>query len=411
MAQRGVTRSGEAYCLSCMSSVDSTVERCPSCDSLFKEEVKAFFCPRCKSLLTFGVSECPQCGMKFRVKAVKEVDSAVGADATTGDELPASDEPSRPVESEMPTLPEPEEKEGLSEDQLRQLRGLVQSIASLAEDRVGLLTRMEGRAGEEKTRLVEMDGMNGSCPKLDLIEAGAVALAEEMADVAKLYSDMLSVAEEISAFYGSLDMGGGTEQKGLAAKALKMKVESGGAGAEELKAKEEQVSKREEMVDRKIKGYAQKKKELDDKEAELSAKLERIHRENALLEEMKASVESTGSESVQESERVEMEREAVRRLVRMEATLKGEQESSEPDRDVALDDSMASLESQIRKAAEAKEEADLRLRELVGEEDEVRKLLRALDQLLGQLPASAIQKFTQSEDYRLYEQVLDRLDI
>ncbi|MGB2825182.1 MAG: hypothetical protein WBC49_00900, partial [Thermoplasmata archaeon] len=72
LAQKGVTRNGEAYCLKCKSFVDSTIERCPSCDSQFKEEVKAFFCPRCKSLLTFGVSECLQCGMKFRVKAVRQ---------------------------------------------------------------------------------------------------------------------------------------------------------------------------------------------------------------------------------------------------------------------------------------------------------------------------------------------------
>jgi DNA repair exonuclease SbcCD ATPase subunit len=378
---------------------------------MFKEDVKAFFCPRCRSLLTFGVPECPQCGMKFRVKAVKETDVAAEVYAPSNGEEHASNEPSSPVEPEEMTTPESEVKMGISEDELQQLRELVRSMSSLVEARADLLGRMSTRVEEEKARLAEMEGMDGANPKLDLVEAGAVALAEEMTDVTNLYSSMMSVAEEISALSGSLDIGAGTEQKGLAAKALDIKEESGGARADELKAKEEQVAKREEMVDRKIKGYAQKKKELDDKEAELSARVERIQREKALLEEMKASVEATGSESVRENERVEMEREAVRRLMRMEATLKGEQESPEPNEDMMLDDRMSSLESQIRKAAEAKEEADLKLRELVGEEDEVRKLLRALDKLLGQLPELAIQKFTQSEDYRLYERVLDRLKI
>ena len=411
LAQKGVTRNGEAYCLKCKSFVDSTIERCPSCDSQFTEEVKAFFCPRCKSLLTFGVSECLQCGMKFRVKAVRQTDVAGGVDSPSKDDEPTSDESSWPVEPEKATVPESEEMEGISEGQLQQLRGLVRSMASLVDDRADLLGRMGERVDEEKARLVDMEGMDESNPKLDLVEAGAVALAEEMTDVTNLYSSMLSVAEEISALSSSLDLGEGTEQKGLAAKALKMKVESGGAGADELKAKDEQVAKREEMVDRKIKGYAQKKKELDDKEAELSARLERIQRENALLEETKASVESAGSESARENERVEIEREAVRRLMRMEVTLKGEQESPEPDEDMMLDDSMSSLETHIRKAAEEKDEADLRLRELIAEEDEVRKLLSVLDQLLGQLPESVIQKFTQGEDYRLYERVLDTLKI
>jgi len=411
LAQKGVTRNGEAYCLECKSSVDSTIERCPSCDSRFKEEVKAFFCPRCKSLLTFGVSECPQCGMKFRVKAMRQTDAGADVDPPSKEEEPTSDESSPAVEPEETTVPESGERVDISEEQLRQLRGLVGSMTSLVDDRADLLGRMGERVDEEKARLVEMEGMDESNPKLDQVEAGAVALAEEMTDVANLYSRMLSVAEEISALSSSLDLGEGTDQKGLAAKALEMKVESGGAGADELKAKEEEVAKRDEMVNRKIKGYAQKKKELADKEAELAGRLERIQRENALLDEMKASVESAGSESVRENERIEMEREVVRRLMRMEATLKGEQEPPEPDEDMILDDRMSSLETHIRNAAEGKEEADLRLRGLVGEEDEVRKLLRALDQLLGQLPESAIQKFTQSEDYRLYELVLDRLKI
>jgi len=342
---------------------------------------------------------------------MRQTDDAADVDPPSKEEEPTSDESSPAVEPEETTVPESGERVDISEEQLRQLRGLVSSMTSLVDDRGDLLGRMGERVDEEKARLVEMEDMDESNPKLDQVEAGAVALAEEMTDVANLYSRMLSVAEGISALSSSLDLGEGTEQKGLAAKALEMKVESGGAGADELKAKEEEVAKRDEMVNRKIKGYAQKKKELADKEAELAGRLERIQRENALLEEMKSSVESAGSESVRENERIEMEREVVRRLIRMEATLKGEQESPEPDEDMILDDRMSSLETHIRNTAEGKEEADLKLRGFIGEEDEVRKLLRALDQLLGQLPESAIQKFTQSEDYRLYELVLDRLKI
>lgn len=349
--------------------------------------------------------------MKFRVKAVREKDDAPDIDELSREGVPAPDESSRPVESDERAPPESEETDRISEEQLQQLRGLVRSMTGLVEDRADLLGRMRERAGEEEKRLAEMEGIDESNPKLDLVEAGGIALAEEMTDFMRLYSSMLSVAEELSTISSSLGLGEVTEQKGLAAKALEMKVESGGAGADELKAKEEQIAKREDMVDRKIKGYAQKKKELEDKEAELSARLERIQRENTLLEDMKASVEAAGDVSVRENERAEMEREAVHRLMRMEATLKGEQELSEPDEGMMMDDRMSSLESQIRKVVEEKEESDLRLRDLIGEEDEVRRLLRALDQLLGQLPESAIQKFTQSEDYALYEGVLERLKI
>jgi hypothetical protein len=95
----------------------------------------------------------------------------------------------------------------------------------------------------------------------------------------------------------------------------------------------------------------------------------------------------------------------------MESSLTGDQTPPGEVQDVGVDDMLSSFESHVRKTVEQREETDLRVKELVEGEDEVRRLLRALDQLLGQLPESVIQKFTQSEDYRLYEAVLDRLKI
>jgi RNA polymerase subunit RPABC4/transcription elongation factor Spt4 len=406
LAQKGVTRDGETYCLKCKSSVDATIERCPSCDSVFQEDVKAFFCPRCKSLLTLGTSECPQCGMKFRVKAMRHADVPVDQESQAAEDAEPVD---RKEAGETPLSAE--DDEGIPEEQLELLRGLLRSFTGLADDRATLLERMVARVNDEKTRLADLEDMSASDPKLELVEAGIAALGEEMADITRFYSSMLSIAEEASPVSASLGLEDRIAQKGLAAKALEMRAGAGGIGADGLRTKEEQVARREEMVDRKIKGYAQKKKELDDREAELSARFERIQREQALLEEMKSSAEPSGNASVRENERAEMERESIRRLLRMEATLKGEQDSREPEEGMTMDDRMSSLEASVRNIRDAKEEADLRLHEHEGDEDEVRRLLKTLDQLLGQLPESVVQKFTQSEDYKIYERVLDRLKI
>jgi hypothetical protein len=43
--------------------------------------------------------------------------------------------------------------------------------------------------------------------------------------------------------------------------------------------------------------------------------------------------------------------------------------------------------------------------------NEMTRLLKTLDQLLGQLPEPAIQKFTQNDEYKLYERTLARYGI
>ena len=41
-------------------------------------------------------------------------------------------------------------------------------------------------------------------------------------------------------------------------------------------------------------------------------------------------------------------------------------------------------------------------------DDAIRRLLKVLDQRLGQLPEEAIDKFSKSDDFAIYERVLDR---
>ena len=411
MAKKGITRTGEAYCLQCKSSVDPTIERCPSCGSVFEhEEVRAFFCPRCESLLTLGTPACPQCGMKFKVKAIKHPESVVDLDQHAPEaEAPfeaVADEEARAQVSEPPT-----EEGGLTDEQMEQLRSLVSSISRAADSREQLLSLMGEHALGSKERLEAISEVEASDPKLDAVEAEIIALSEDMANIMKTYSEMLSLADDISSLSEPLGLSEEATTKGLAAKAVRLRSEESGAGEDVLRAREEQLTRREEMVDRKIKGYAQKKKELDDREAEISARMERVKREQALLEEAKAGMGSDAGESVRANEKAELEKEVVRRLARMDSALRGDPGQSEDTDDQDVEAHLSSLEAQVRKAVEQKEEADLRSRDAVESEDEVRKLLRALDQLLGQLPESVIQKFTQSDDYKLYEKVLDRLKI
>ncbi|HIH00545.1 TPA: hypothetical protein HA259_00425, partial [Thermoplasmata archaeon] len=345
MAKKGVTRTGEAYCLQCKSSVDPTIERCPSCDSVFeREEVRAFFCPRCESLLTLGTPSCPQCGMKFKVKAIKHSESVVDLDQHVPEaEVPfevAADEEARAA-----TVETSAEAAGLTDEQMEQLHSLISSISRAADSRERLLSLMGENALGSKERLESISEAQAMDPKLEVVEAEIIALSEDMGNIMKAYSEMLSLADDISSLSEPLGLSEEATTKGLAAKAFRIKAEESGAGEEVLRAREEQLTRREEMVDRKIKGYAQKRKELDDHEAELSARMERVKREQAMLDEAKAGMGPEAGESVQANDKAELEREVVRRIARMESTLRGDQVQAEETDEREVETRRSSLET------------------------------------------------------------------
>jgi len=416
LPQKGVVRSGEAFCLECRSSVDREVDRCPSCDSSLDEEVKAFSCPRCKTVLPLGTSECAQCGMKFRVKVVRQTSTTEGESTDVIEKSPDHlDKPSEEetISSEMENEASVEAAEPLSAEQLEKTHQLVESLTELGENRAELLSRMEQRHSDERQRLTEMKKIDGTPFRMDLVESEVLALADEMADIARLHSAMLLIADEISALVESFELSDEAKEKGLAAKAMKLSAEVSGSDAAQMKAREDQLAKREEMVDRKIRGYASKRKELEERESEISAKLEQLDNEKASFEAVRNASSVDARDSTEDAEGWrEKEASAVARLSRLSAILDGRQaESGKGELDRTIESEFAAIEASIRRLLSEKSEAEGRLIETAEHEDELTQLLKALDQLLGQLPEAVIQKFTQGEDYRLYEKILERYRI
>ena len=416
MPHKGVARNGEAFCLECKSQVDRDAERCPSCDSLLDEEVKAFSCPRCRTVLPLGTSECPQCGMKFRAKAVRRISETAGGfiDAFQKkrngvDEQSDDIAPQAQTDGDVAS----EATDPLSAEQLDKIRQLAENLDKLGEYRSELLSRMEQRHSEEKERLSEMRRVDGSSPRMDLVESEVIALADEIVDIAKLHSSMLVIADDISALVESFDVSKEVKEKGLAAKAMRLTTGGSGVDDAQLKAREDQVAKREEMVDRKIRGYASKRKDLEEQEAEISAKLEQLETEKASLEAMRDAGpgEAQSSNEVTDTLREEEEK-AVERISRLSSILDGSQGGDgNATMDVSLESALVRVESSIKKLLLEKSDAEGKLKEIAEDENELTKLLKAMDQLLGQLPEAAIQKFTQSDDYKLYEKTLERYGI
>ncbi|HUV60887.1 MAG TPA: hypothetical protein VMW71_01795 [Thermoplasmata archaeon] len=416
MPQKGIARNGEAFCLECKSQVDRDADRCPSCDSLLDEEVRAFSCPRCKTVLPLGTSECPQCGMKFRAKAVRRISETAGGfmDAFQKKRGRVDEQSDDAVLHTQADGEETGERaEPLSAEQFDKIRQLAENIGKLGENRSELLSRMEQRHSEEKERLSEMRSVDGTSPRIDLVESEVIALADEIADISELHSSMLVIADDISRLVESFDVSEEVRERGLAAKAMRLTAGGSGNDDAQLKAREGQVTKREEMVDRKIRGYASKRKELEEQEAEISVKLELLEAEKTSIEAMRnvGAAETQASSEVSDRWREEEAR-AVEKISRLSSILDGRQgEDGRLTADDTLESALVRVESAIKRLLLDKSDTEGKLKEIAEDENELTRLLKALDQLLGQLPEDAIQKFTQSDEYKLYEKTLERYGI
>lgn len=412
MSQKGVVKNGEAFCLECKSSVDREADRCPSCDSVLDEEVKAFSCPRCKTVLQLGTSECPQCGMRFRIKALRQkLAPWARQEESVDDEQAETREPSgepAQVAQHKGVTEEGDAAKPISAEQLDKLRRLLDSMDKLGESRADLLSKIKHRDSDEKQRLAEMRGLDDALPRLDLVESEIIALADEIADIAELHSGMLSIADEISTLAESFDLSDEVRAKGLSAKAVKMVTEAGSADANQMMAREDQLAKREEMVDRKIRGYASKRKELEDREAAIVARTAELEKESVALERMREEPPvAAGESSEQMNQWKRAEAEISARVSSLCSALCDGQDGSISDADETIESRLTVVEDATRRLLSERGDAQARLKEIDEREVDMKRLLNALDQLLGQLPEDAIQRFTQSDDYKLYERMLD----
>ncbi|OGS43620.1 MAG: hypothetical protein A3K76_04150 [Euryarchaeota archaeon RBG_13_57_23] len=412
--------------------VDRDATKCQGCLSELTSEVKAFPCPKCKTVIALGVSECPTCGLRFKVKTIRPRETAEddqflvkliewgrdGADKGTEETVsPATPSSTGTSQAEVPVqTPAPKAEPS----DITRLALLKDSIKDLMANRSQMLERMERRIEEEKARLAKIAVMDESTTDASHVEAEIVSLADEMADITMLQAHMEALSDEVSSLLDSVDIGDEAKQRGLAARALKKKLEAKEKEVEELRSKEEQLVKREEMVDRKIHAYAQKKKELDDRESELQSKLSELENERARLQNLHS--EAVGASTEVERERAneewkEEQKGLNQRLLGMKVSITAHRlgkDAAEADMrslETDLDATIAKLEEQIGALISEKVDLQAKMQEATVVDEDLKKLLKVLDQMLGQLPEEAIEKFSKSDDFTVYERILDKFKI
>jgi DNA repair exonuclease SbcCD ATPase subunit len=412
--------------MSCFQMLESAdVKQCPGCMSNLEEQVRAFLCPKCHHVIALGDPQCPGCGLRFKVKALrpkapKEDDRFLMKLIEWGKSPGEESEPGAEAGDDHAGAAEPVTESGSPDDRLGRFSELMEGINELMANRSEMLDRMQQRMEAEKARLAEITSMDSEEASTERVEAEIMALADEMADMTMLQAHMELLSDEIGSLMSSADVGGAAKERGLAAKALRMKLDAKEKELAELKAREEQLARKEEMVDRKIQAYAQKKKQLDQDEAGLRLRVEKLEEERSELERLKgaAAAAETDSERRETSAAWLEEQKKLKRMVLgLKSTVTAhrtgsgmtqeEIEAAEGD----LGNMIAELEAQIGELIAEKTDLQTKISEATVVDEDLKRLLKVLDQLLGQLPETAIEQFSKSDEFAIYERVLDRLKI
>jgi DNA repair exonuclease SbcCD ATPase subunit len=283
-----------------------------------------------------------------------------------------------------------------------------------------MLKRMEKRLEDEKARLERISALEGRSTTVEQIEAEVMSLADEMADITMLQAHMDALSDEVSSIIESFNLSDAAKERGLAAKALRAKLDEKERELAEIKSKEEQLAGREEMVDRKIKAYASKKKQLDDQENDLKSRLEALENERLELEKIRLDAVSAKTQGERDAAKAEWDEEKRRlrhRLIELRSVVSprtGQEPATEVEVEKAeadIEGTILELDRQVRELLVERSDLQKRMADAIVIDEDLKRLLRVLDQLLGQLPEDIISKFSSSEDFALYERILDRMKI
>lgn len=368
--------------MSCGAEVDPGAGRCESCYSQLEGEVRAFRCPRCESVLELGTPQCAKCGMRFKVKAVRPSDTA--EDERILEKLISYGKTGPGPSTAMEGRAEPTTVQGLSRDEEDAVREVVGQLSKLASTRGDLASDMAARLSKARDRLARISGSSPTDLPVDDVEAELRSVAEDLAGADELVTSAYRLSHDLARALSLPGVEALAKGKDLRSAAEGLAQKHAGGVPEDILQREEQVRKREEMVDRKIKAYAQKKRQLDEMEAGKA-------RGSSPLTAPQPTQEPSGELA-----------EKVRSLHELVSP------------DGACDDigpCLSSLEEHVKELVSAKSALEQRVAQFVEGEDEVRRLLKVLDGLLGQLPSEAVDSFSKSDEFKLYERVLDRLRV
>ncbi len=388
MAQRIATSEG-AYCSGCGASLYPASELCFSCGQPIESEVAGSQCPQCGRAVEAAATTCPICGTAL---------AARGRSPTREHDLlkemlefrrQALEEAKR-----LGVTPSamPEETDASLLAELESLWKLSEPFEQVVSSRRKRLEQMDRLIAAARRRIRELENATSPAEVREREE-----LKKQLAQIIAERDEILKIEfgiNEMERIYRNIIT---IQQKELRGK------------EDALKARLEGFRKELQMRDAERVELAERERALAERERALEARLAELQaRERTLAAGQRP--ENASPEDTRE-QRAAGQKEAQEGVLQLRRT-EGEAGLFPTDPNVRdLRMRLNELEENLEKTAEERARIDRDLTEMKAAQDEVREVLKVLDDLLGQLSDNMIREFARSDGYRKYERLLERLGL
>ena len=384
MALRALTPSGTAYCSDCGAETLPDAEECAVCGRQFEGVLDAIRCPFCGAILFRGATECYHCGREVGPLApppereagrreerhlrslLDATEKAVEAPAGASVPAPPADPPPPPPDA-------PPKVTGAADEgtALWMLSEPFQRMLVARKKRIEQMDAIVARA-RRRVRMLEV-----SQNPIEMREREE--LKRQIAEILVEREDILKIEEGIM----------GMER--IYRNILHLQQT-------QLRDREDSLKARLETFRKELERREQEKEHIKEREKDLDTREQRLGERMRDLEEKTARLSA-------------IEEELKRRGPRAPTPPSPEEITIEP-ADAEIHDlklRLTELEEQMEKLAEEKNRLSEERQRASAFYEEVKGVLRTLDELLGNLPEARIKKFAKSEDFQAYEKVLDAL--
>ncbi|TLZ61550.1 MAG: hypothetical protein E6K13_06865 [Methanobacteriota archaeon] len=386
MALRALTPSGAAYCSECGAEAPEGADACRACKRTFEGVLEAIRCPFCAVILFRNATECYHCGRAVPAGEAefseerffeKLLDSTRQAATVEVDREPPPPAPPKPPEdgAESPVfrLPEPFQQLLLSR---RKRIEQMDAIVARARKRIRVLepssSPIEIREREELKRQIE-----------DILveREETMRIEEGITGMERIYRNILQLQEA------------------------------------QLRDREDSLKARAETFRTELERREQEKAEVRQREADLERREDEFRSLLSRLHEREHELDARGTRL---GDRMRSLEEKSDQLDAMEDTLRTRARSPQPKagsekitiqtsdtevRDLQL--RLTELEEQMESVVDEKNRLKAQEEKQSAHREDIKALLKVLDELLEKLPDEEIRKFAKSKDFASYEKVLE----
>ena len=389
MALRALTPSGAAYCSECGADAPEAGEKCVSCGRPFEGILEAVRCPFCAAILFRNASECYHCGRDVPRWVPEASEETFFQKLLGARPREAAAESAAPAAG--PSDADPSRNRAAAPADPAALWKLSEPFQQVLQNR--------------KRRIEQMDALVARARRrIRMLEASTNPIEiREREELKRQISEILVEREEIVKIEQGI-----SEMERIYRNILELQQS-------QLRDREESLKSRLEAFHKELERREQEKAEIKEKEADLSRRegefrtlLDQLHareREvdarDARLADLVKSLEARAAQLESTEQNLRKQAPALHRGGSEEITI---QASNTEVRDLQL--RITELEEQMERVSEEKNRIHEEHTRLSAEHEDVRAVLKTLDELLGKLPDEEIKKFAKSKDFESYEKVL-----